>query len=625
MPTFRNGVALVARPVVELMLVAQSAAVGRSRLTVLAFPLALVAALTVLPLVDAEAQWESTYRQRFMEEVQRKVPPLVLTPPGAAERAAPRAPAAQGIDLKEARTLMGLSRPIVAARLPGGKIAIVDGGFQGIRERLEAFPHEKALTTVMRPGASPTDKLVADPAYAGPWDDDHGYWVYRVVRAVAPDVQVLLYTAGGLSQVASALLHAGTQGVVLSNVSLSFPAHFQIFSHEEDAVSKYLRVYLPQQEAFAFISSGNDRQNIHSFVSADRNNNGYVDFHDRAAPGRDVDSLRLKLRAGKFRTVLTWDASAHPDADYELQIVGAGNRIFYSGRVDPKGKVKGLVFLHHAYSQTADAAIRVKRLAGPASGVFMRVNAYPLGVAGDFNGLQTTNAYLFRENPFVTFVGSFGKAAGGRLAPSPFSNIGTAPDGRLTPHVLGPGQLLIEGRKTNGTSFSSPFITAMYATQVGYNFKNLIARSSNFARFAPGVAAHERSRWGIPDPTLLAKLDDLVGPTRIEDVSHRIEGGTLVVKFAVTRCCMESLSWGIAVGLLDPASGKTLGGALAVVRSDKADFVRHPLEARIPLKSLEAFKGTKAKVRFDIKARRWPNPPPGTLKIHQAPAYDVTL
>lgn len=588
------------------------------------FRLAIAVALTVLPLAGAQAQWETSYRQRFIEEATRKMPPLVLTPPGAAERAAPRAPSAQGIDLNEARAIMGLSQPVLAARLPGGKIAIVDEGFRGIRERLEAFPHEKALVSLMSPGPSLTSP-VADPAYAGPWDSDHGYWVYRVVRAVAPDVQVLLYTVDNLGQATSALLHAGTQGVVLSNVSLSFPMHFQIFSQEEDAVSKYLRLYLPQQEAFAFISAGNDRQGVHSFVSADRNNNGYVDFHDTTVPGRDVDSLRLKLRAGKFHTVLTWDASAHPDADYELQIVGAGNRILYSGRVDPRDKVKGLILLRHADSQAADAAIRVKRLAGPAGGVFMRVNAYPLGVAGDFNGLRTTNAYLFRENPFVTFVGSFGKVGGGRFAPSPFSNVGTAPDGRLTPHVLGPGQLLIEGRPTNGTSFSSPFITAMYATQVGYNFKNLIARSSNFARFAPGVAAHERSRWGIPDPAQLAKLDDLVGPTRIEEVSHRVEEGNLVVKFAVTRCCMESLSWAIAVDLLDPASGKTLGGGLAVVRSDKADFVRHPLEARIPLKSLEAFKGTKAKVQFDIKARRWPNPPPGTLKIHQAPAYDITL
>lgn len=579
----------------------------------------------------AAAQDNAEYRRRFIEEMQRKIPPLVIPPPGAAERAAPKAPAATNIDLNEARAIMGLTQPVTAARLPGGKLAIIDAGFKGIRERLDANPREKSLTTVMRPGGR-TTQPAADAAYAGPWDDDHGYWVYRVVRAVAPDVPVLLYTADDLLAVSTSLLHAGTQGVVLSNISMSFPAHFQIFAQEEDPVSKYLRVYLPQQEAFAFISSGNQRQNIHSFISADRNNNGLVDFHDAPVAGRDVDSLRIKAPAGQSRTVFTWDASTHPDADYELQIVGKDGVVFYSGRAKPDSKVKGLIVLGYAFSQPVEATIRVKRLAGPASGVFMRVNAYPRGVAGDFNGLQTTNAYMFRENPFTTFVGSFGRAAGGRFSPSPFSNIGTAPDGRIVPHVLGPGQLLIDGRPTNGTSFSSPFITALYATQVGYNFKNLIARSSNFAKLAPGVAPHERSRWGIPDPALLAKLGDLVGPTRIENVAHAVENDHLVLKFAVTRCCMESLTWSIVANLVDARSGQAVQGpdgkpvaAAAAMRADKADFQRHPAEIRIPMAALAAAKGKKVRVVFDIKVRRWPNPPPGTLKIDSAPAYEVAL
>jgi|GEM_PF-2260212 len=578
----------------------------------------------------AAAQDNAEYRRRFIEEMQRKIPPLVIKPPSAAELAAPKAPAATNINLNEARAIMGLNQPVTAARLPGGKLAIIDAGFKGIREHLDANPREKSLTTLMRPGGA--TQLTADAAYAGPWDDDHGYWVYRVVRAVAPDVPVLLYTTDDLSSVSISLLHAGTQGVVLSNISLAFPAHFQIFAQEEDAVSKYLRVYLPQQEAFAFISSGNERQNIHSFISADRNNNGLVDFHATPMPGRDVDSLRIRAPAGKSFAAFTWDASTHADADYELQIVGKDGAVLHSGRIRPESKVKGLILLRYGFDKPTDATIRVKRLAGPAGGVFMRVNAYPRGVPGDFNGLQTTNAYLFRENPFTTFVGSFGKAAGGRFSPSPFSNIGTAPDGRIVPHVLGPGQLLVDGRPTNGTSFSSPFITALYATQVGYNFKNLIAKSANFSKLAPGVAPHERSRWGIPDPALLAKLDDLVGPTKIENVSHAVENDALVVKFVVTRCCMESLTWSIVATLLDAQSGQAVQGpdgkpvfAAAAMRTDKADFQRHPTEIRIPMTALAAAKGKKVRIAFDIKVRRWPNPPPGTLKIDSAPVYDFTI
>jgi hypothetical protein len=583
-----------------------------------------VAAATLLVTRPADAQDANEYRRRFLEEIQRKIPPLTVTPPSAAERAALRAPAAKNIAIDEARALLGLAQPMTAARLPGGKLAIIDSGFKGIRERLDAVPAEKALTTIMRPPAGADGQ----PA-SGSWDSDHGYWVYRVVRAVAPDLPVLLYTVNGLAQAGEALLHAGTQGVVVSNLSLSFPSHFQIFDSEEDQVSKYLRVYMPQQEGFVFISSGNEREDVHSFVSADRNNNGFVDMHDAPIAGRDIDGLRIKAKTGTHRTVFTWDAGAHPDADYELQIVGKDGTVYYSSRDKLK---KGLIYLRFGFSQPVEGTIRVKRLAGPASGVFMRINAYPIGVIGDFNGLQTTNAYLFRENPFATYVGSFGRTADGRLSPSRFSNIGTARDGRLVPHLLGPGQLLIDGKPTNGTSFSSPFITALYATRVGYNFKNLIARTSNFNRLAPGVAPHERSRWGIPDPALLARLESVVGPTKVEGVTHAVENDHLVLKFAVTRCCMESLSWSIVASMTDALSGQPLRASdgkpvsgVAYMRGDKADFVRHPTEIRIPLATMPDIKGKKLRVVFDIKVRRWPNPPPGTLKIDQAPVYDVTL
>ncbi len=74
-------------------------------------------------------------------------------------------------------------------------------------------------------------------------------------------------------------------------------------------------------------------------------------------------------------------------------------------------------------------------------------------------------------------------------------------------------------------------------------------------------AVNSARQWGILDLALLARLDDLVGPTTIEGVSHRVEGDNLVVRIAVTRCCVESLSWRIVVGLFDPASGTTLRGA----------------------------------------------------------------
>lgn len=590
---------------------------------------------TLLAAGSGNAQGDAEHRRRFLEEATRKMPPVSVPPPTAAEIAAPRAPAASAIDLEAARALMGLTQPAAAARIPGGRLAIVDAGFKGLKEWLDANPREKSLVSLRVP-AAPGDKLrfADDPSFAGAGDRDHGYRVYRVVRAVLPDVQVVAYPVQGLDHAASALLEASTRGVVLSNVSLGYDAIFENYSEQEDALSKALRLYLPQHEAFAFISAGNERSDTHSWRSADRNGNGLVDFRAAPSAGGTIDAVRVRFAAGAERVSLTWDSKSHPDADYELQITAAGGSpVYYSGRVQPNARTRGLIHLSSRFSQAVEGEIRVKRLAGPVEGVAMRLRAGGWANQSDVNGLQTTNAYLHRENPFVVFVGSFGRTASGALAPSRFSNIGTAADGRLLPHVLGPGQLTIDGRPTNGTSFSSPFITALYATRVGYNFKNLIARSSNFSRFAPGVAPHERSRWGIPDPTLLAKLDQTVGPTRIENVSHSFDNDHLVVKFNVTRCCMEDLTWSIVVGVVDASTGQPLRGgnnmplaAVAAMRDrTKTDFVRHPAEIRIPAAALAGAKGKKLRLTFEIKVRRWAEPPAGAIKIDSAPNHEFSL
>lgn len=588
------------------------------------------ALVALLIASSASGQTDREYLRRFLEEQQRKMPAVVVPPPSTAEFSTRRAPAATAIDMATARSLVGLTQPAMAARLPGGKLAIVDSGFNGLKAWLDAHPKEKALTSLVVPGSSPL-KLEVDQTFGATGDSEHGYWVYRVARSVLPDVQILVYPIRGMDAAATALLDASTRGVVVSNVSLGWDSIFENYNEKEDALSRYLRSYLPQHEAFVFIAAGNEREATHSWISADRNANGYVDFRadGAAAP---IDAIRIPFNTRRNTVSLTWNPQAHPDADYELQVTGpAGAPVYYSARARP-GDVKGLINMYPAFSQATDGEIRVKRIAGPADGVFLRLRVDPARNPAAFNGLQTTNAYLHRENPFVTYVGSFGRTASGALAPSAFSNVGTTSDGRLLPHVLGPGQLLIDGRPTNGTSFSSPFITALYATQVGYNFKNLIARSSNFARFAAGVAPHERSRWGIPDPTLLAKLGDLVGPTKVENVSHTVENDHLVLKFAVTRCCMESLTWSIVASLADGQSGQPLQGpdgkpisAAAAMRSDRADFQRHPAEIRIPMATLAAAKGKKVRVTFDMKVRRWSDPPPGAIKIDQAPAYDFTI
>jgi hypothetical protein len=267
------------------------------------------------------------------------------------------------------------------------------------------------------------------------------------------------------------------------------------------------------------------------------------------------------------------------------------------------------------------------------AGIPMRLCAYPIGDPRDFNGLQTAMTYAYRESPFVIFVGSFGKAKRGGFSPSAFSDIGTSADGLLIPHVLGPGELTLDGRELTGTSFASPFITALHATRVGYNFKNVIERSASKASLAAGVGAHESSRWGIPEADkVISRLQEITGPTKIEGVSHRIEGDNLVVDFSVSRCCMQSLMWSVDVALIDGAAGTSLLDdqqqpikATANLRTESSDYVTHAARVSVPLPRLAAAKGRQIALAFSLNVRAWKAPPAGSLEVDSAPDYRFTL
>lgn len=600
-----------------------------------------LAILILCPAAYAQSQSDidrRMYMQRFLQEVQRKMPEIVLPPPTAAELSAPRAPAAQAIDMTEARRIIGLgaSGAGAASRIPGGKLAIIDSGFSGAKQWLDAHPDEKRLTQYFRINPTNSTDFVGDAEFSDPGMSEHGYWVYRVARTVLPDVPILLFRVSNLTEAGTAVIKgSATHGAILFNISLGFPGIFEVVSSEEDIFAKTLRVYLPQYEAFAFISAGNSRAAVHSWLSADRNNNGYVDFRQATETRKDADSARMRLRKGSNRIDFAWDVRNHPDANYQLELMIAGDRILTKATADPKSARKGSIRLNFTSSEDGfPAYVRIKRLAGPAGGVFMRLIAEPIGVPGDYNGLQTALTYMFRENPFAIYVGSFGKAAGRGYTPSSFSDIATGPDGKLIPHLLGPGQLRLDGKALNGTSFSSPFLTALYATRVGYNIKNLIERTSNHDRLAKGVNRFESSRWGIPDASkTAADLKTITGPTKVENVAHRIEGDNLVVKFSITRCCMESLTWYVFADIYDSQTNKPVisGSAkksvagFATLRSEKADYVRHPVEIKIPLKELEQMKGKSLDIKFRLLVRSWRTSPQETISLNEAPAYRIAM
>jgi hypothetical protein len=586
----------------------------------------------------ARAQ-DTSYLTRFGEEVRRKVPPISMPAPSQAELEAAHAPKALAMDIEEAKKMLGLDAlgPNIAARIPGGKLGIVDLGFRGIKEWLAAHPEEAKLVTY-----HPLDPSKGDPELTDAKTVDHGYWVYRVTRAVLPGVPIQLYATSG-DNVASVLdlvvQGSARDGVVVFNMSLGLESECQLDEVKEDELSQDLRLALVQREAFLFISAGNSRSSTHTWVSADSNDNSYVDFRSASEAtrnaGSDMDGARVMVAPGNNRFYFSWDARRHPQDDYALELVAGDGKLLATAHREAKDPPGACVILDYDAERRDPAMLRVKRLAGAASGTLMRVNAYGQVATTqmpDFNGLQTALAYAFRENPFVIFVGAFGKTAGGKFAPSDFSDIGRTEDGRLVPDVLGPGQLLIDGHEEDGTSFASPFLTALYATRVGYNLKNLVERTAGFERFAPGVAPFERGRLGIPDAQKVTQeLAAITGPTKVENVSHKVEGNDLVLRYSISRCCMQSLVWFPAVVLLDAsthaplkdAQGKAIV-AYQVLRTEESGRVTYPVELHVPMSALEPYKGKTIEVYFAAKVRAWQSPPPGSLKVDEAPVYRFT-
>jgi len=540
---------------------------------------------------------------------------LVIPPPTAEQFAAPDGPKAFPMEIVEARAKMGWgsipSSYTIAA--PGQKLAIIDVGFQGIKEWLDQHPEERKYVTLV--SATESDK------------ENHGYDVYRVARVVLSMAHLLLYTVYTPYDVLWAIDDAARRGAMVANLSLGWYDVFEIVSNKRKFIDDMHKL-LSKHEMFVLFAIGNSRKHVHSWVSADRNKNGYVDFRLWSPKHKlKEDLVGLYLQPGDNKIYFTWDAQHSPKGAYEIELVTNKNRLAV-GRVDPKKKLKGYIALKYKTTQPEYAFVRIKQLAGPSNGVFMRLRAYPIADERDFNGLQTANTYSFFKHPFLIFVGGVGKTETGKLAPSAFSDIGMGPDGALFPHVFGPGQLILDGRKIQGTSFASPFITAIYTATFGHNLKNLMELTASHAPFDPAVAPHERSRWGVPDAMkTIFNLRQIVGPTKIEDVSHMVEKEELVLNFSVTRRCMEGLTWWVSSLLYDAKTGKalqypdtqkTVEGSV-LLKSDKPDFMKHPAQIRIPLKGLESFKKRPLGVTFRYGVRIWGDR--GWLKVDKAPSY----
>lgn len=560
---------------------------------------------------------------------------MAVPAPTAAELTASPEPKTGPMTIREAKIAMGWPR-VLAMRPLGGmsdqRIAIIDLGFQGLSQWLDAHPQEKVHTV-----------YVGDLSKESPNDPKHGYEVYRVARAVLGDAQLILYKISTPLEFLKAVDNAAHRGVVIINASLGMETpmidetkDYKI-GNKPMSFAEALDTILRKDQIFLFFASGNYRLRVHTWVSSEHGGDGMVVLHPDASSIEEAETLPVRLPQGSSKISLGWDFRNAPTANYQLELVSTDGQLLATA----KANWKGMITLNYRSTQSIYARIRVRRLAGPSQGVLMRLLAMPGIFPGPgFDGVQTIAPYAYRESPFLIYIGGMGKTASGTLAPTNFSDIGRAPNGELLPHVLGPGQLMLDGNEIDGTSFASPFVTAIYATTFGYNFKNLMERTATKATLDPATQSFATSRWGVP--AVMGKMFSpqgqlsITGPTKVEDVKHRIEGDSLVIDFRISRCCMQGMSWTVGVALIDvkarkwvmDTSGKAPIWGTKTLQSDQKDYVRTPIEVRIPLKALAAYKGRTLQMYFGIRVQTWERAGVSSdvasqIKVDEAPTVQV--
>ncbi len=570
-----------------------------------------------------------------MKEFHRRVPAMTIPAPSNSELASAPAPKAHFMSLDQAMSFIGLNKaaPNPVARIPGGQIGIVDLGFHGLRKWLAAHPNEAKITkllSVSAPGSAPSQE---------PNLSDHGYWVYRVLRAVLPTVPIYAVALADDSEVGveTAVDTLYGHGVRVFNLSVGGASDCSLYRKYGSAVASELRINFVPLQVFAFNAVGNDRQSVNTWTSIDTGRGDFVGFRTAAQaariPGSSIDAERIVLAPKPNNNAICfgWGTSTHPEARYELELDSPQGKTLASVTSSPKQNIQSII-LHFAPSHEMPAIIRIKRLAGPASGIPMRLQvvSYSNSSSGsysgpmpDFNGLQTAPANNYYDNPFVISVGGFGKSASGKLVPSPFSDIGQKPDGKLIPDVLGPDEFKLGGHELAGTSYAAPLITALFAPYVGYNLKNLVELVSDDNQYDPRVPAFERGQWGIPDPKKIVILNKLVGPTTVSNVSEDIEGRSLVIRYTISRCCMQDMIWATAAILNDKNGKPLLDSAgkpfisLMRLRTERDGRVNYPVTLKFPMASLQPFKGKTIGLAFGILVDLWRNFPPSSYDVHQ--------
>lgn len=257
---------------------------------------------------------------------------------------------------------------------------------------------------------------------------------------------------------------------------------------------------------------------------------------------------------------LSWQNSDNKDitGKMQLQLIDKKGEVVAAS----KGDKNGILYLRYKPKEKRYLWIRVldKGIINPVNKHFSLYvqNAYTGSKYAYFNGFGVSTYRSLVESPFIISVGSFGKNDKGELLPSPFSSYNKTVDGQILPHILAPGQLLIDGKKTNGTSFASPFITAFASRMADYNIKNYIESLSSKEKLAANLKEIEKSRWGVVDLKKWTLNNYCSASNKVKNVQGGLKEDKFIISFDFWRNCMEKLDYRLLLKVKPYKNGELL-------------------------------------------------------------------
>jgi len=486
-------------------------------------------------------------------------------------------------------------------------IVIIDAGFVGLQEYWKKNPDKKKKVKEWITFYKDGKKATAH----------HGFDVYRSALGDAPNSEYYLFQVD-LSDVNSfhrALKYMKKKKLYMANFSVGITS----FYGEDDEYMVKIHKFLEKYQITLFQSIGNERGRSHYFKYRDENGNKVLEFIKPTTKKiRTFEFNRLGFFKNTEGTIyLKWQRKDEKDIKDKIEVRLVDKKNKKLPIIIKKQSNKLIIKYTSEKDQRLFLQIIDKGIVNPKDKHFSlyvkNINTSKMYA----NGFGVSAELALKESPFVIAVGSYGMGEDGKLVPSSFSSFTKTVDGALLPHIMGPGQLKIGEKSIEGTSFSSPFISAFYAKYNGYNIKNLVESTSTKRLLSKNILPVEEARWGVPDVMSVSKSNCFLSD-KVENFKTEIKDKNIVVEFDYSRRCMEGLQYKVVLklngsrftpeGVFEKVIGEKYYSS-KIIKSLTKHIDKQHVSIEVPFLDLqEEFGGTFMKASFYIMTRNTKKP-----------------